>query len=87
MEPELAVAEGADRLAVDLDVGDEQYLLVILKDALGAAREFRRRLLAAAELAEIGGKAQLLVLADRLVAEHQHQMVVPRLLDRSHHAL
>src|SRR5712671_3029385 len=30
VEPELAFPEGADRLAVDLDVGDEENLLIVL---------------------------------------------------------
>src|SRR6516162_4900196 len=34
VEPELALAEGADRLAVDLDVADQEYLLVVLLGAL-----------------------------------------------------
>jgi hypothetical protein len=29
VKPELAVAEGADRLPIDLDVGDEQYIFVL----------------------------------------------------------
>src|SRR5882762_3181304 len=82
VKPELAVAEGADRLAVDLDVGDEQNFLVVLPDAFGAGAQFKRRLLAAAEVAEIGRKTQLLVLADGLAAEHQHQMLAPGASDR-----
>ena len=36
VEPEFALAEGADRLPVDLDVGDQKDLLVVLKNAFGA---------------------------------------------------
>ena len=82
VEPELAVAEGADRLAVDLDVGHQQHLLVVLLDALGARAQRFGRLLAAAEVAEIGGEAKLVVLRHFLAAEHQHEVLVPGLLDR-----
>jgi hypothetical protein len=37
VEPELALPEGADRLAVDLDIGNEKNLLVVLLASLGAA--------------------------------------------------
>lgn len=84
MEPELAIAERADRLPVDLDVGDEQYLLVVLLDALGAAAQRRGRLLAAAELTEIGREAKLVVLRQLLAPEHQHEMLAPGILDRPH---
>jgi hypothetical protein len=84
VEPELAVAESADRLAVDLDIGDQEDLLVVLLDALGAAAQRRGRHLAVAELAEIGGEAQLLILGDALAAEHQNEVLPPRVLDRPH---
>src|SRR6266545_4955766 len=81
VEPEFAVAERADRLPVDLDVGDEQNLLVVLPDALGAAAQLVRRLLAAAEVAETGRKAKLVVLRNLLAAEHQHEMLPPGVPD------
>src|SRR4029077_6988233 len=81
VEPELALAERADRYAVDLDVAHQEDLLMVLGNALGAAAQRLRRLLAAAEIAEIGCKAQLVVLADLLSAEHQHEMLGPGILD------
>ncbi len=82
MEPEFAVAEGADRLAVDFDVGHQQHLFVVLPDALGAGAQRLGRFLAAAEIAEIGCKAQLIVLRNLLAAEHQHQVLAPGVLNR-----
>ena len=87
MEPEFAFAEGADRFAVNLDVGDEQNFLVILLDSLGPAAQRLRRLLAVAELAEIGSESQLQFLGDGLAAEYQHQVLAPGLLDRPHRPL
>ena len=57
---------------------------MILMDAFGAAPQRLGRLLAVAELPEIGRKAQLLLLGDVLAAEHQHEMLPPGLLDRPH---
>src|SRR5262245_43333701 len=62
MEPELAFPESADRLAIDLDVGDEENLLIVLLAALGAAAQLLRRLLAVAEFAEIGRETKLVIL-------------------------
>src|SRR5229473_2497549 len=87
VEPELALAEGADRLPVDLDVGDEEDLLVVLLDSLGAAAQRLGRLLAAAEVAEIGREPKLLLLRDGLAAEYQHEMPAPRVLDRPNRLL
>ena len=84
VKPEVALAEGADRNAVLLDVADQQNLLVILLRAFGAGAQFLRRLLARAEIAEIGRELELLVLRDGLAAEHQHQMLVPGVPDRLH---
>ena len=85
MEPELALAERADRLAVDLDVGDQQdlvgVLVAFLQRAFGAAAERFRRFLADAEIAEIGGEPKLIVLRDILAAEHQHEVLAPGVLD------
>ena len=49
--------------------------------AFGAAAQRLRRLLAAAEIAEIGRETKLVVLADLLAAEHQHEMLGPGVLD------
>src|SRR5712671_169605 len=81
VEPELAFPEGADRLAVDLDVGDEENLLIVLLAPLGAAAQLIRRLLAVAQCAEIGGEPKLVILRKSLAAEHQHKMPVPGVLD------
>jgi len=85
VEPELAIAERADRLAVDLDVGHQQdlvtVLVAVLYGALGAAAQLFRRFLAKPEIAEIGGKPKLVVLRDILAAEHQHQVLAPGVLD------
>src|SRR5262249_12959966 len=51
-------------------------------DAFGATAQRLRRFLAAAEIAEIGRKAQLVVLAHLLATEHQHEMLGPGILDR-----
>src|SRR6516165_6941097 len=60
VKPEFAFAEGADRLAVDLDVGHQQNLLMVLLGSLGAAAQRLRRLLAVAQFAEIGRKTKLI---------------------------
>jgi hypothetical protein len=39
VEPELTLAECSDRLAVDLDVGDEQNLLIVLLGAFSAVAQ------------------------------------------------
>src|SRR5882672_225757 len=57
-------------------------LLVILLDPLGAAAQLLRRLLAVAEVAEIGRETKLVILDKGLAAEDQHEMPVPGLLDR-----
>ena len=87
MEPEFALAEGADGLSVDLDVADEQHLFVVLTNSLGAAAQLLGRLPAVAELAEIGREPKLLLLGDALAAKDQHQMLAPRLFDRAHRRL
>src|SRR6516164_11437690 len=72
VEPELALAEGADRLSVDLDVAHEQHFFVVLTNPLGAAAQLFGRLPAVAELAEIGREPKLLLLGDALAAKDQH---------------
>ena len=66
METELAVAQGADRLAVLLDVGDQEDLpdrpVRLSADVLDRGPE-------------VAGEADLVLLAYGLVAEHQHAVV------------
>src|SRR5205823_7556545 len=84
VEPEFTLAEGADRLAIDLDVGDEQHLLVGLINSLGAAAQRLRRFFPGAEITEIGGEPKLLLLVDRLPAKYQDEVLSPGVLDRGH---
>ena len=78
VKPELAVAEGADRLAVHFDVGDQQHLLVILLHSLGTAAQGLGRFFAAAEVAEIGRKPKLVVLRQRLRLGRPARGICPR---------
>jgi hypothetical protein len=70
VEPEFALAERPDRIAVDLDVGDDENFLIVLLDSFGAAAERLWRSLAIAQNAEIGRETKLGVLGQHLSPEH-----------------
>ena len=69
VELHLAVRQGADRLAVFADVGDQHHCRMLRADELRRV-DFRRR-------AEALGEADLIVLGQRLVAQQDDQMLVP----------
>ena len=75
MEAELAVAQGADRLPVLLDVGDQEDLL---DRPVGLAADVLDR------SAEVAGEADLVLFADGLIAEDQHAVVEQRTADLRH---
>src|SRR5262249_31592126 len=83
VEPKFALAEGADRLSVDLDVADQQHLFVILTNSLGAAAQLLGRLPAGAEFAEVGRKPKLLLLVYTSVALDNHELLFPVILDHA----
>ena len=73
MELELAVRQGADRLAVLADIGDQQDApvgVVFPPQPVG-------RLGAFAHGAEIIGEARLRLAVEHLAAEHQHEVFEP----------
>ena len=79
VEPHLAVPERADRLAVLVDmIGDHHHVVPV--DRLDLDRALRRRH-ALGDRAEMGGEPALIVLGQLLVAEHQHGVLVPGVLD------
>src|SRR3546814_17997158 len=71
------VAEAADRLAVLLDVGDDQHLR-IAGHVQGPVLVGRRDI----EHAEALAEGDELGVGDPLIAAHQHQMVEPGPVDR-----
>src|SRR6516165_2655794 len=87
VEPEFALAERPDRLAVDLDVGDEENFLIVLLNSFGAVAERLWRSLAITQNAEIGRETKLVVLGQRLSPEHQHEVLGPGVLDCSDHLI
>jgi hypothetical protein len=70
---EFLVAEPADRLAVLLDVGDQQHLAPPRKAGL-AQMDF--------DIAEPQGEGDELVLVEMLAVEHQNLVLEPGRLDR-----
>ena len=80
VEPHLAVPERAERLAVGIDIVGHQQHVVPLDQRVGADRARARRH-ALGDGTEIGGEAALIVLGQFLIAEHQHRVVVPGVLD------
>src|SRR5688572_27937168 len=70
MEPELALAESADRNSVLLEVGDQQDVLVSLLGAFDLLRQLRLRPLALAQMAKIRREAELVVLGYLLPTKH-----------------
>src|SRR5260370_1306212 len=79
VEPHLAVPQRAQRLAFRIHaVGDHHQIIPFRRVvALGA----RRRLDPRGNGSEIGGEAALIVLGKILIAEHEHRMRVPGVLD------
>src|SRR3954467_1142658 len=78
MEHHLAIGERADGLAVFTDVGDQHDAWQEAGIALG--KVFRRPV-QFAELAEIAGHADEILLRQALTREDDHEVVEPRLVD------
>ena len=73
-----AVAEAADRRAVDLDVGDDVQLGMLGEERLAVGIRSGR-----IELAEMTGEGDELGVGEPLPAEAQHRVLEPRRPDRS----
>ena len=69
MEHQFAVGQQADRFSVFADIADQHQPPVAAISAVFRAR--------ADGLAEVFGKADLIVFGDILVAEYQNQMIEP----------
>ncbi|MEA3073433.1 MAG: hypothetical protein QOD29_4879 [Alphaproteobacteria bacterium] len=80
VEPHLAVAERAERLAVGIElVADQHHVVPSRRVADPGCSRLRRHPLG--DRAEIGCKPPLVVLAEALAAEQQHGVLVPGVLD------
>ena len=80
VEPHLAVSERAERLAVGIDVVADHHHVVPVR-RVGRALGARLRRHPLGDRAEMGGEPALVVFAKVLIAEQQHRMLVPGVLD------
>src|SRR5262249_52545104 len=78
MEHYFAVGQGADRLAVLADVGDHHDAGQQLRIALGKVFRWPRQL---AELAEIAGRADQVLLRQLLAGKDDDEMIEPSIVD------
>jgi len=78
MEPHLAIAEHADRLAALDDVADQHERCVPLPTRIAAVR----RLAPHMHLAETGCRAQLVLFGELLVTDAEHDIAVEGCADR-----
>ena len=86
VEPHFAVAERAERLAVGVDmIADRHHVVPHQRILRARCAELRRHPLG--DRTEMGGEAALIVFAKILIAEQQHRMLVPSVLDRAHRLL
>jgi len=78
MEMQFAIRQRADDLAILTDIADQYDRRIMVRLVFrppGGTRDCR--------FAEIARKPDQLLLAERLAAEKQHQMLKPRLAERS----